>query len=66
MAAPRVSMSLGYTRNLGNFESLRVDVGIEMDVPEGEKPGATFSLINGKLKQELVTRTLEMEKELNG
>lgn len=66
MAAPRVSMSLGYTRNLGNFESLRVDVGIEIDVADGDKPGATFQMINDKLKQELVTRTLEMEKELNG
>lgn len=64
--ATRVKMSLGYTRNLGNFESLRVDVGIEMDVPPDEKPGATYDHICNRLKQELAQRVLEVEKELNG
>lgn len=66
MAATRVKMSLGYTRNMGNFESLRVDVGIEVDVKDGENPGETFKHVSDKLKAELVQQVLEMEKELNG
>jgi hypothetical protein len=30
----RVKYSLGKTINLGNFQSARVDVGIEMDIDE--------------------------------
>jgi hypothetical protein len=32
MSAPRVSVSLGRTINLGNFNSLRVEVTIDRDV----------------------------------
>ena len=30
----KVSLHLGKTYNLGNYESLRIDVGLEKDVPE--------------------------------
>jgi hypothetical protein len=30
----KVSVSIGKTVNLGNFESIRLDVMVELDVPE--------------------------------
>ncbi len=37
MAHPRVKYQKGRTINLGNFESLRVDIGIEIDCLAGQE-----------------------------
>ena len=33
-----VEVRMGVTRNLGNYESLRLDEGVRLQVDEGEKP----------------------------
>lgn len=32
----KVKVSVGYTKNMGNYESLRVEVGAEADIISGE------------------------------
>lgn len=51
---PEVTLSLGWTRNLGNFESLRVDVGLSLPVKHGETVDATFEKVYVKLEQKLI------------
>ena len=52
---PKITYSKGRTVNLGNFESQRVDIGIEIDCEEG-KEDRTFDIlktwVEGRLKQE--------------
>ena len=31
----RIKVSIGRTYNTGNYESLRLDVGLEIDIPKG-------------------------------
>lgn len=54
---PRITYTKGRTINLGNFESLRVDIGIEIDCESG-KEDETFTIlktwVEGRLKQEKV------------
>jgi hypothetical protein len=38
----RVKVNVGYTVNMGDFESLRLDFGIEDDTRENEKATETF------------------------
>ena len=48
----KISATLGYTLNLGNFESLRVDLGITDYVRQGE---------NVKQAQDRVYKTVETQ-----
>lgn len=36
MTPTRITVRHGYTANVGNYETERIDLGIEEDVPEGE------------------------------
>ena len=53
----KITYTKGRTINLGNFESLRVDIGIELDCEDGEQD-ATLSRLKGwvesKLKAEAI------------
>lgn len=58
----RVSVSVGYTRNMGNFESLRVDVGLEQD--GYGHPNATFDKVYNWCEEKLLGKVRELEDEL--
>ena len=45
MSLPRIEVRIGRTINNGNFESTRVDVGMEMDVEKGKKPGDVYKKV---------------------
>lgn len=36
MKVNQISVLVGYTKNLGNYESLRLDAGVTVEVEEGE------------------------------
>jgi hypothetical protein len=60
--AHRVKVSVGYTRNMGNFESLRVDVGLEL---EGKgNPNPTFEKAYNWAEGKLLEKVDEVEKQL--
>jgi len=58
----RVKVTLGYTRNMGNFESLRVDIGLEADGTGN--PNVTFDKVYAWTEQKLLEKVAEVESEL--
>ena len=57
----RVKVSLGKTYNLGSYESMRLDVGIEADVPDSTNLTNTFNFC----MLWTIERLRELEKEHN-
>lgn len=57
-----VSYSAGYTRNLGNFESARVDFGITTDE---FKDGETANEVKARLKTKVDTWVQEAIEEVD-
>lgn len=55
----RVTMSVGYTKNMGDFNSLRIDVGVEDSVRPGESMTAAADRIYGFVSDQLVARIKE-------
>lgn len=60
--AHRVKVSVGYTRNMGNFESLRVDIGLELDGVGNPNP--TFEKAYAWAEKKLLEKVSEVEEEL--
>lgn len=59
-------MSLGATRNLGNFENIKVELTVEDSVREGEKTPQAMERVYRYVEDELVARVAEMEREIRG
>jgi hypothetical protein len=59
----KVSVSLGYTLNLGNFQSLRVDVGVEDSERDGEKVNEAFERVYAFVEQKLAEKVKEASAE---
>ena len=66
MAETRVKVDLSFTRNLGNYESIRIGVGIEDDVRNGETVASATERVYKFVEDKLIEKTREVEKELNG
>lgn len=62
----RVSVSLGFTKNLGNFESLRVDIGIQDFVRQGEKASEAVDRVYAFVESKLIEKSNEIEEEISG
>lgn len=58
----RVGVSLGYTRNMGNFESLRVDISLEAD--GFGHPNTTFDRVYTWTEEKLLEKVREVEDQL--
>lgn len=58
----RVKVNVGYTRNMGNFESLRVDVGLELD--SAGNPTVTFEKAYNWAEQTLLDKMNEVEEQM--
>ncbi|AIW02577.1 hypothetical protein AXJ18_gp197 [Streptomyces phage Jay2Jay] len=56
--------NISYTHNLGNFRSVKVDVGIEDTVREGENVDQAFERVFSKLEDQLGTRVAKAVDEL--
>ena len=65
MAETRVKVDLSFTRNLGNYESIRINVGVEDDVRKGENVDTATERVYAFVEKKLVEKTREIEKELN-
>lgn len=55
----RVTMSVGYTKNMGDFNSLRIDVGVEDSVRPGEDLKDAANRIYTFVSDQLVARIKE-------
>ena len=56
-AVTKVNVALGYTLNLGNFQSLRIDIGIQDSKRDGETTSEAFervySFVEAKLSEKI-------------
>jgi len=60
----RVKVDLSFTRNLGNYESIRINIGIEDDVRSGENVDSATERVYAFVENKLIEKTREVEKEL--
>ena len=65
MSETRVKVDLSFTRNLGNYESIRINIGVEDDVRSGENVDSATERVYTFVENKLIEKTREVEKELN-
>ena len=63
----RVSVTLGYTLNLGNFQSLRIDIGIVDSRRDGETINEAtervYDFVEAKVAEKVAEATAEIESK---
>lgn len=62
----RVKVDLQYTRNLGNYESIKVGLGVEDNVRDGENVNTATDRVYKFVEDKLIEKMTEIEKELKG
>jgi hypothetical protein len=60
----KVNVALGYTLNLGNFQSLRVDIGIEDSLRSDEHVEDAFNRVYGFVENKLIEKINEAKDEV--
>jgi len=60
----RVKVDLSFTRNLGNYESIKIGVGIEDDLRSGENVNTATERVYKFVEEKLIQKTREVEEEL--
>jgi len=64
MEPTRVTWTLGYTLNTGNFQSLRLDCQVEDYVREGESTKDASSRVYAFVEEQLIEKLNEAKEEL--
>jgi hypothetical protein len=59
----KVSVTLGYTLNLGNFQSLRLDLGVVDSKREGENTDQAFERVYKFVEDKLTEKIKEAQEE---
>ena len=65
MEPTRLKWSLGFTHNLGNFQSIRIDCAIEDTARQDESVKELSNRIYAMVEQELVEKVNEAKAELD-
>lgn len=60
----KVKVGLGYTLNLGNFQSLRIDVEITDNKRDGENINDAFERVYSFVEEKLADKVKEASSEL--
>jgi hypothetical protein len=60
----RVKVDLSFTRNLGNYESIKIGVGVEDDLRLGENVDIATERVYKFVEEKLIQKTREVEEEL--
>ena len=60
----KVSVTLGYTLNLGNFQSLRVDLGIIDHVRDNENTEEAMNRVYDFVENKVIEKVNEAKAEL--
>jgi hypothetical protein len=61
----RVKIDLSFTRNLGNYESIKIGIGIEDNVRQGENVDTATERVYKFVEEKLIEKTREVEEELS-
>lgn len=64
MEDTKVSVTLGYTLNLGNFQSLRLDLGVVDSKRDGENTDQAFERVYKFVEDKLTSKIAEAKLEL--
>jgi hypothetical protein len=64
MEDTKVSVTLGYTLNLGNFQSLRIDLGVVDSKRDGENTDQAFERVYKFVEDKLAEKVSEAKVEL--
>ena len=62
----QVRVDLSFTRNLGNFESIKIGIGIDDFVRDGETVDSATERVYKFVESKLIEKTREVEEELHG
>ena len=62
----KVRVGLGYTLNLGNFQSLRIDLEVADSKRDGETTGEAFERVYAFVEDKLAEKVKEASQELEG
>ena len=62
----KVKVGLGYTLNLGNFQSLRIDLEVADSKREGENTSEAFERVYAFVEARLAEKVKEASGELEG
>jgi methyl coenzyme M reductase subunit D len=61
----KISVTLGYTLNLGNFQSLRIDIGVTDSRRDGESINdateRVYDFVEAKVAEKVAEATAEIE-----
>jgi hypothetical protein len=57
-------VDLSFTRNLGNYESIKIGVGVEDDLRLGENVDIATERVYKFVEEKLIQKTREVEEEL--
>lgn len=60
----KVNVGLGYTLNLGNFQSLRIDLSITDNKREGETTNDAFERVYSFVENRLAEKVREASSEI--
>jgi methyl coenzyme M reductase subunit D len=61
----KVTVGLGYTLNLGNFQSLRIDLSVTDNRREGENINEAFDRVYGFVEAKLADKVREASAEID-
>jgi hypothetical protein len=61
----KVNVTLGYTLNLGNFQSLRLDLGVVDSRREGETINDAFERVYSFVESKLTEKLAEAKSEID-
>jgi hypothetical protein len=59
-----VKVELQFTRNLGNYESIKIGIGVEDFVRSGENTSTATDRVYKFVEEKLVEKVTEIESEL--
>ena len=62
----KVKVGLGYTLNLGNFQSLRIDLEVIDSKREGENTNEAFERVYSFVEDKLAEKVKEASAEIEG
>jgi methyl coenzyme M reductase subunit D len=60
----KVTVGLGYTLNLGNFQSLRIDISITDNKRDGENTNEAFERVYAFVESKLAEKVKESAEEI--
>jgi hypothetical protein len=64
MSETKVKVDLSFTRNLGNYESIKIGIGVEDTIRLGENVDTATERVYKFVEEKLIEKTREVEEEL--